>query len=274
MHTNELELSTKDGLTLVGKNWLPENEPKRIICLVHGHGEHIGRYEHFATHFVDQGIAVFAVDLRGHGKSEGKRGHAPNYDLLLSDVEELIKSARVEYNDTPIILYGHSMGGNLVAGFILQNNMKELEAAVLSSPWLTLAFDPPSAQVKLAKLVRKILPSLTQHSKLDANLLSKDAQVVSAYQNDPLVHDLMSPSLFLGMLKGGQDALKKANELKLRTLVMHGDDDKITSADSSRQFAEDSGAEFKLWKGLKHEPHNEPEQNEVLNFVSDWILKK
>ena len=96
------------------------------------------RYEHFAAHFNEHDIGVFAVDLRGHGKSEGKRGHAPNYDLLLSDVEELIKAARVDFNDTPIVLYGHSMGGNLVASFILQNNMKELEAAVLSSPWLTL----------------------------------------------------------------------------------------------------------------------------------------
>lgn len=274
MHTDELELRTKDGLTLAGKIWRPEGQPKKIICLVHGHGEHIGRYEHFAAHFVECGIAIFAVDLRGHGKSEGKRGHAPSYDLLMSDVEELIKAARVEYNDTPIILYGHSMGGNLVAGFILQNNMKELEAAVLSSPWLTLAFDPPSAQVKLAKLVRKVLPSLTQHGKLDAQLLSKDPEVIKAYQDDPLVHDLVSPSLFLSIIKGGEDALRKANELKLRTLVMHGDDDKITSADSSRSFADDAGAEYKLWKGLKHEPHSEPEQKEVLTYVSDWILKK
>ncbi|MEQ9302122.1 MAG: alpha/beta hydrolase [Cyclobacteriaceae bacterium] len=274
MHTDELELRTKDGLTLTGKIWRPEGEPKKIICLVHGHGEHIGRYEHFAAHFVECGIALFAVDLRGHGKSEGKRGHAPSYDLLMSDVEELVKAARVEYNDTPIILYGHSMGGNLVAGFILQNNMKELEAAVLSSPWLTLAFDPPSVQVKLAKFVRKLLPSFTQHSKLDVQLLSKDPEVIKAYQEDPLVHDLVSPSLFLSIIKGGQDALSKASELKLPTLVMHGDDDKITSADSSGRFARDAGAEYKLWKGLKHEPHNEPEQKEVLTYVSDWILKK
>lgn len=274
MHTNELELRTKDGLSLSGKSWLPEGEPQKIICLVHGHGEHIGRYEHFAAHFVEKGIAVFAVDLRGHGKSEGKRGHTPNYELLLSDVEELIKAARVDHNDTPIILYGHSMGGNLVAGFILQNNMKELEAAVLSSPWLTLAFDPPSAQVRLAKIVRWIFPSLTQHSKLDAQLLSKDPAVIKAYQDDPLVHDLVSPSLFLSILKGGENALKKANELKLRTLVMHGDDDKITSAESSQTFAHEGGADFKLWSGVKHEPHNEPEQKEVLSFVSDWILNK
>lgn len=274
MQTNEIELRTKDGLTLSGKSWLPADAPKKIICLVHGHGEHIGRYEHFATHFIQDGIAVFAVDLRGHGRSEGKRGHAPSYELLMSDVEELIKAARIDYNNTPIILYGHSMGGNLVASFILKNNMKELEGAVLSSPWLTLAFDPPSAQVKLAKLVRKVLPSLTQHSKLNAQLLSKDPEVIKAYKNDPLVHDLVSPSLFLSILKGGEDALSKASQLKLRTLVMHGDDDKITSASSSRHFAKDGRAEYKLWKGLKHEPHNEPEQKEVLTFVSDWILKK
>lgn len=274
MQTNPLELRTKDGLNLKGKNWLPDDEPKKIICLVHGHGEHIGRYEAFANHFVGQGIAVFAVDLRGHGQSEGKRGHAPSYDLLLSDVEELIKAARLAYNDTPILLYGHSMGGNIVGGFILQNNMKELEAAILSSPWIKLAFDPPVAQVRLAKWVRKILPAITQHSKLDAHLLSRDPLVVSTYQNDPLVHDLISPSLFLSVLKGGQHMLDKAHGLKLRTLVMHGDEDKITSAASSREFAEKGKADFKLWQGLKHEPHNEPEKQQVLQFVTDWILKK
>ncbi|MEM8896268.1 MAG: lysophospholipase [Bacteroidota bacterium] len=274
MRTNELELRTKDGLTLLGNSWLPEGDPDKIICLVHGHGEHIGRYEHFAKFFVERSIGLYAIDLRGHGKSNGKRGHTPDYDLLVLDTEELIKAARVEYNDTPIILYGHSMGGNIVANFILQNNMKEIESAVLSSPWLRLAFEPPSGQLRLAKFANKILPGLTQSSKLDAQLLSKNPQVVEDYKNDPLVHDLISPRLFLGVIKAGEEAIAKANELKIRTLVMHGEDDKITSADASKEFVQSGAAEFKSWPTLKHEPHNEPEQDEVMQFVFDWIQKK
>ncbi len=274
MQTKELKIRTKDGLTLLGKSWLPEEEPTKIICLVHGHGEHIGRYEHFADFFVSKSIAVYAVDLRGHGKSGGKRGHTPDYELLISDVEELIKVARVEHNDTPIVLYGHSMGGNLVASFILQNNMKELESAVLSSPWLRLAFDPPASQVKLAKIANKLFPSLTQSSKLDANLLTKDPEVVKAYKQDPLVHDLISPRLFLSVIKAGEEALVKSKDLKIRTLVMHGKDDQITSAEASSSFAGSESAELKIWSGLKHEPHNEPEQNEVMEFVLEWVQKK
>ena len=273
MTTETFELNARDGLKLFGQTWLPGGEPTAIICLVHGHGEHIGRYNHLGEFFASRGVAVFGMDLRGHGRSEGKRGHTPSYDHLLEDVEDLMKKARVEFIEQPIFLYGHSMGGNLVANFLVNRKTLELEGAILSSPWLRLAFDPPPAKVRLGKMMRRLWPSFSVASELDVNEISSVAEEVKKYVEDPLVHDRISPQLSLSIMEAGIKALEKAYELNIPVLVFHGRSDKITSPGASEEFAANS-PEFvtlKIWENLKHEPHNEYNKEEVMGFALKWI---
>jgi alpha-beta hydrolase superfamily lysophospholipase len=271
MQLREEKLQSKDGLILHGKCWLPETKPEKIICLVHGHGEHIGRYEELAAFFNSHNIGVYGIDMRGHGLSEGKRGHIPSYELVMSDIEELMKWARIEHHDAQLILYGHSLGGNYVTHFALSNEIKELAGVVISAPWLELALVPPKSKVALANFARRIYPSLLNSTGLDPNGLSHDQAIIDKYINDPLVHDQISANLFYKATMSGANSLEKAANLRLPALIMHGSEDPITSAKASQKFAEKAGITFKLWEGMKHEIHNEIGKEEVWEYTLHWI---
>lgn len=265
-------LTAKDGTSLNGREWLV-NEPKSIICLIHGLGEHLGRYEHVAEFLNASKVSVFGIDLRGHGKSEGKRGHTPSHEMLLDDVEELLMYARAEYNDLPIFLYGHSLGGNIVANYILQKNTNELQGAIISSPWFELAEEPAEWQIKLAKFFSGVLPSLTQSNQLDINHLTNDDQVNQAYKNDSLVHGRISTRMFTECYQAGLWALENAHKNKIPLLIYHGTEDAITSANASKIFTEKAGDDvtYHQWEGVKHEPHNDIRKEEVLESILKWM---
>ncbi|MEM7549362.1 MAG: alpha/beta fold hydrolase [Bacteroidota bacterium] len=276
MKIENFEVITKDGFLLHGKKWLTESVPKAIICFQHGLAEHSDRYNHVADFFVQNDIALYSVDLRGHGKSEGKRGHTPSFNLLMNDCERMLMEARKDHFSEPLILYGHSTGGNVVANFLCRKNTLEVSGAILSAPWLKLAFEPPAFKVKLAKFASRIFPSFSQDNELDPTHLSKDESVVKAYVGDPLVHRKISAKMFFECYNAGIYALDHAEKVSKPTLVMHGDDDKITSNSASKDFASANTdhVEFKNWSGLRHEIHNEPEQAEVMDFALKFIQEK
>lgn len=265
------KLKSSDGIDLQYYEQTIEN-PKAIICLVHGMGEHAGRYGHVADFFNSRGFSVIAFDQRGHGLSAGKKGHTPSYELLQESVLQLTQTAADKFPGVPLILYGHSMGGNLVLNYAIRN-ARGIKAVVGSSPYLQLAFNPPAWKTSLASLVKNILPGLQQDTGLDTKMLSHDEAVIKAYEADPLVHGKITPSFFLNVHEAGNWALGHASELKVPALVFHGTGDKITSADATKEFAEKSGgkAQLKLWEGLYHETHNEKEYKGVLGFVADRI---
>ena len=270
LQVEEFHLVSSSGRKLFAKSWSP-SQPRAVICLVHGLGEHCGRYQHVGEHFTQQGFALFAYDQQGHGRSPGRRGHARQKQLW-DDVETIMKQARSENLDIPMFLYGHSMGGNVVCNFLLRRNVAELRGAVITSPWLELSFQPPAWQVKLGRFMSKIWPSLTQPNSLDVSQLSRDPKVGEQYQQDPLVHDRISAALFVGTQESGAFALQNAANLKLPALIMHGTDDQITSADASTRFAGSSDMiQLKLWTDYRHETHNEYGKEEVLKFITDWI---
>lgn len=271
MEAQEFELISNDGLELYGKAWVPA-DTRAVVCLVHGLGEHIGRYQHVAHHFNSQGLAIYGCDQRGHGRSPGKRGHA-RQEQLWNDVETLMKKARSDHLDLPMFLYGHSWGGNIAANFVLRRDTRELQAVVLTSPWLALSFQPPVWQVKLARMMAGIAPSFTQSNQLNPDHLSRDLKIGKAYRNDPLVHDKISAGLFLDTFNSGQYALEHARELRIPMLLMHGTDDEITSPEASEAFAKASElVTLKLWPQYRHETHNELGKEEVLAYLTDWIL--
>lgn len=266
-------ITAKDGLKLHVKSWIPEN-PVKILCIVHGHGEHSGRYAHVAAHLNQHNIAVFALDLRGHGLSAGKRGHSPSYEILMRDIEELLKLARESFNDLPMFLMGHSMGGNLVANFMIENQSKEISGYILSSPWFKLAFDPPKIKIKLGKIMTKILPSYSEHNGLEIKHISKDPDEVKKYAEDPLVHGMISAGLYDGITSGAERALTSADKIKTKGLVYHGSADHIIDYHATESFAKSNKLmEWHLLEGVYHEPHNDIEKESILNMLSSWILK-
>ena len=184
-----------------------------------------------------------------------------------------MKYARLHFLDVPLFLYGHSWGGNIVSNFILRRSSSEIHGAILSSPWLKLSFEPSKAEQLMARLMSKIYPSFTQSNGLDAEFLSRDPAVGVAYQNDPLVHIKISAGLFTEALANGSYALQHAGELCHPVLIFHGTDDSITSFRASQEFARSSMANLKLWPDMRHETHNEYGNEEVLDHVSQWIVK-
>lgn len=262
-----------DNTTIKGNIWKTTNQAKAVVALVHGFGEHIDRYQHVAEYFDKHDLAVVAYDQRGHGKTSGKRGHVKNYNLLLGDVDRLLKHTKEVFPDLPIILYGHSWGGNIVTNYILKNDTSSLAGVVLSSPWLRLAFEPPKFQMTMGRLVGKLFPGFTQANNLDVAELSNDPDVGKVYTNDPLVHGYISVATFLGTHEAGNWAIENAGKLNINTLIMHGTHDKITSHEASKEFAQKAGDKIKLqlWEGLRHETHNEIKKDEVLKFVTEWI---
>jgi len=274
MH-QEFNLLTEDQLELYGQYWSPGDDAIAVVCLVHGMGEHSGRYAHVADFFNRNGIAVMTMDHRGHGKSQGKRGHTPSLEHLLNDVDALIKSAEHAFPGKLVFLYGHSMGGNLALNYAIRRNPL-IAGVIATSPYLRLAFEPPAWKTKLAKLSAGMLPGLTQPTGLDTKAISRDPEVVKKYENDPLVHDKMSAGFFVQVHFAGPYVIGHAAELRLPALVMHGTGDKLTSHEGTREFSQKAGmnVETKFWDGLYHEIHNEPEKEMVLNYILQWITQR
>lgn len=268
----ESNWQNKDGLNFYIQGWEPEKKPKAVIALVHGFGEHTGRYAHVGDPFNKAGYALIGFDLRGHGKSGGARGHTPSYDALMDDIADFMALIKKRYPAIPRFLYGHSMGGNQVLNFCLRYK-PDVVGVIATGPWLKLAFDPPALQVTLAKTMGHIAPSFTQNSPLDTSALSHDQKVVDAYNTDPLVHSKISARLFVGIYESGLWALEHADEFSVPLLLMHGTADRITSCAASAEFAKRAGkiVTWHAWEGLYHEIHNESEKAEVLNYMIHWM---
>lgn len=268
----------KEGIKFYMRGWEPKEKPKGVVAMVHGLGEHVGRYIHVAKAFTDAGYALAGFDLRGHGKSGGARGHSPSYQALMDDIEEFLVLVGKRFPAIPLFIYGHSLGGNLVLNFTLRCK-PEAAGVIVTAPWLKLAFAPPSSQVVLARIMNKIAPGFTQNSGLDTSALSRDKVIVKAYHDDTLVHGKISVGLYVGLYDSGIWALEHASEFPAPLLLMHGTGDRLTSATASREFAERGGKKitWRAWDGWYHEIHNEPQKAEVFKVMIDWMngcLKK
>jgi alpha-beta hydrolase superfamily lysophospholipase len=219
----------------------------------------------------DAGYAMLGFDLRGHGRSEGKRGHIHSFDLALEDVTLLIEEAGRRWPGKPRFLYGHSLGGNYVINHALRCD-PPVEGVISTSPILGLD-NPPKLKLMLGKLLYKVAPTFTMPSGLDVTGLARDEKVAAAYKADPLVHDQVSAALGLEFLEAGGWALDRAEELKKPLLLIHGDEDRLTSCQLSEQFAmRTSGmTTFKKWPKGYHELHNDFEQQAFLTTIREWM---
>lgn len=278
MKTFESSFQAIDGVDLHVRGWEPDGKAQSVVALVHGLGEHTGRYVPMGQGFTRAGFALVGFDLRGHGLSGGRRGHTPSYEALMDDIASLLDTIRARYSGLPVFLYGHSLGGNLVLNFALRR-APELRGVIASAPWLKLALRVPGWRVMIARVMDRIAPAFLESSGLESAGLSHDASVVDAYDRDPLVHDRISPRLFVGAYDSGFWALEHAAEFPLPLLLMHGTADPVTSVEASREFAGRAGkmSTWHPWEDWFHELHNEPGRPLVLKAILEWMdmrLKK
>jgi alpha-beta hydrolase superfamily lysophospholipase len=275
MTSEDLTIISKDKLTLKGKYWLPA-KVQAVLCMVHGLGDHMMRHAHVAQYLAEHQIAVVLFDQRGHGTSAGKRGHISSYDALLDDIQAILTQAQKLCPDVPLFLYGHSMGGNEVANFVLKREVSSITGVIISSPWFKLSFSPSVLKVALGTMMNKIYPAFTQPNEINAQHLTHDPAVAKAYIDDTLVHKEISAGLFVGMYQAGEWAINHAAEIKIPTLVMHGSEDIITSIEATKEFVEKAGEKvtFRIWEGLRHETHNEAQREEVMQYIRNWLLQQ
>jgi len=271
----EFQFKTNDGSILYAREWQPENELRGVICLVHGLGEHSGRYAYLAMVLTQEGYTLLTYDQRGHGQSLGQRGHVPSYESLLDDIDSFGRECSRRFPNLPLFLYGHSLGGNLVLNYVLRRKSKFV-GVIATSPWLRLAFEPSVLKVKLALVMNKLWPSFSQSNGLDPSALSHDITVVDAYRVDPFVHDQISARLFIAVYQAGLWAIENAALFDRPLLLMHGGGDHITSAEATKQFAKQvqQDCTLKIWEGLYHELHNELEKEEIMIYLTNWLKSK
>ncbi len=273
MKTFEWEWKSFDGLTMFARGWEPDGAPKAVVCLVHGHGEHVGRYAHVGAAFAAAGYALLGFDLRGHGKSGGARGHTPSLEAYFNDIDDFLREVAARFPSAPRFLYGHSLGGLLSLSYSLTRKVNA-RGMIITSPGLRTAIHEQKAKVMLAKVLGALAPTLSLPSGLVAEHISRDPQVVAAYVNDPLVHDKITLGFGRAGLKVTDIAFARAAQLPVPVLLAYCSEDKIAFPRGSEEFARlapQGRVTLKRFEGLYHEPHNEPEKAEVLKTYIQWL---
>jgi alpha-beta hydrolase superfamily lysophospholipase len=258
---------------LYQQSWSPDAQTRAVVLLVHGLGEHSSRYEHVANHLTRRGFAVYAFDHYGHGKSDGHAGFVERFSVYLDGVAAMLEKTQKEHPQQPLFLLGHSMGGLIAATFLL-DHQAAFKAAVLSGPAIKSDQAPPALVIALIRLLSVIVPTLPL-IQLDASGVSRDQDVVNEYMNDPLVHHgKLSARLLAEMSAAMNDILRRADEIKVPIMLLHGEADQLTSPSGSAELFEAIGSTdktLKTYPGLYHEIFNEPEQDEVLSDMSRWL---
>jgi len=258
--------------TIYTQKWVLAS-PAYKLLFIHGMGEHSGRYDHLAQFLNEANISFYALDLPGHGQSSGKRGHIHKYKEYMDVIDAYIKALNIT-SDDKLVLMGHSMGGNLCANYLLKGKYKPY-AAVIASPWLQLAFKPSFLKVVLAKIANRIFPGLQQNSRLELDAISRDPREVIKYHEDPLNHDLITPRMFIEVQNAGLYALFAAQKIDVPILIYHGQADAITSFKMSKLFYErlkdKKHSKFIAYPNAFHELHNEPEKDQVMQSIVDYL---
>lgn len=273
MQQRYFTIQTKDRLTLHAVEWKPEGQPKAALLLVHGIGEHTGRYQHVAQVLTDSGFSVTGFDLRGHGKSEGLRGHSPSYDAFMDDIRNGLSNVQKNFPGIPVFLYGHSLGGNLVLYYSVTQS-KIPQGGIVTAPALGVTVPISPMKMAVGKAMYSILPTFQMKNGLDPDDLARDKNVGISYSEDSLVHTYTTARLGLDLLNSGSYIIEHASSIRMPVLLMQGTEDKLVSPNLTRKFADRAPSglvTYKEWKGYYHELHNEPEKAEVLKVMTDWL---
>lgn len=276
MNHSDGSFNGPNGHAIYYQYWTPEDAPRAVILLVHGAGEHSGRYADLAQRCCSAGLAVAALDHIGHGKSDGKYGHMERFQDYLDTLAAFREQVSEAFPGLPLVLLGHSMGGLISACYLL-DNQDQFVACALSGPAIKTDLEPGWFQITVIRLLSRLSPSLGV-MQLDAGGVSRDPDVVKAYREDPLVNHGKMSARFVGELFGAMRRIQSgAGRIALPLLVLHGEADAMTAPSGSR-FLHDavSSADksLKLYPGLYHEIFNEPERDVVIGDLLDWIEQR
>ncbi|HUF50922.1 MAG TPA: lysophospholipase [Longimicrobiales bacterium] len=264
------------GLRLAYRTWEAASA-RAALVVVHGLGEHAGRYAEFGERMAAFGISTYALDLRGHGMSEGRRGHAPSFDVFLQDVDRFRREVEGMADlNVPLFLLGHSMGGLIALRYQEEYNTR-FEGAIICSPWLATALPVPRWKATVASGIGRLLPALPMRTRLDAALLSRDTDIVESYRDDPLVHDFVTPRLFAELSIAMGLALQRSDRLQEPLLILVAGADRIVAADRTSRFARSiagTDVTVRTYAGHYHELLNELDRAVIHRQIRDWIAAR
>jgi acylglycerol lipase len=253
--------------------WLPDGEPKAVLPIVHGLGEHSGRYLNVVNHFVPRGYVVYGMDQIGHGKSGGRREYVERFEDFSDTFTEYMKMIKQWQPGKPIFLLSHSIGG-LIAAYFLLDHQAEFQGAVFSAPVVKVASHISKATVTMGKVLSVLAPTAGV-LPVDPSTISRDPAVVKAYIEDPLVfHGKTSARLSAEMLRALLRVSAETDKITLPFLAMQGGADRLVDPDGAQILYEKAGSRdktLKIYPGLYHEIFNEPEHEQVLGDIEAWL---
>ncbi len=268
-------LSSSIGSRLHYRCWEVTN-PRAIVMIAHGLGEHSGRYEELAHDFARAGLSTYALDHRGHGRSDGRRGHARRFVRYIHDFERFRRRVVGAAGPVvPLIFLGHSLGGLILIRYLQEYIAVPARGAVFSAPALGHAVEVPQWKERLAQVLYYVAPALPMSTGLDPQYLSHDSQIIEAYERDTLVHDRITPRLYGEIQREVEVAFQKAGRLRLPILMLIPSSDKIARPDLMQSFAAavDGARRAKVitYPGLYHEILNETTRSSVVADLLGWI---
>jgi alpha-beta hydrolase superfamily lysophospholipase len=261
------------GAILHYQLWLPNEEPKSIVALCHGIGEHSGRYMNLVHPLTAQAYAVCGYDHVGHGLSSGQRGHIASWEDYRSGLQACLHMIQTTFPDPPVFLFGHSMG-SLIALDHIQRYPDGLQGLILSGTAIDTGGATSQWKILLAKVLSSLWPTFSIDLGLDSNGLSRDPQVVKAYEDDPLVQGKVSARWGTEMMAAQARTSQHPEQVRLPVLFLHGQDDPLSLVSGVRNFyAKIPYADKKLfvYEGGLHEPHNDLEHTRVAQDLVGWL---
>jgi acylglycerol lipase len=265
-------IKTKDRLDLFTTEWTITNA-KACVVFTHGFGEHSGRYAHVAEAFNQAAFSFYAYDLRGHGRSEGPRGHTPSYEHFQDDLSRVITRVKQIAPRQKIVLYGHSLGGNITLRYAMQRPTG-ISACIASAPWLRRVIQAPRWQTILASVMSNLLPAFSQQTPSLAGMLSRDPAMAALGESDPLNHNTMSARLFVDVSAAADSLLMQARQFSVPLLVAHGTADPVIAFSGSQEFIDRAGSSDKTFLSIEdglHEPHNDLDRSAYLQRLTTWL---
>jgi len=273
---SEQEFTVGDGTRIFTRSWVPAEVTEGAVVIVHGQGEHCGRYDHFARFLCAHGYGVHALDHRGQGRSQGVKGHVDGFEQYTGDLDAFI--GRLLEDDAvatdPLCIVGHSMGGLITACYLLEYPDRPIASTAITGPLLKVAVEVPGWKKSLGNVMSNVLPRLRMATGLDAKMLSHDEEIVRAYEEDPLVYGQVSARWFTAMTESMERVHRDAARIEGPLLIAFGEEDGICHPDGSRELYEELQTPDKkliAYPGMYHEILNETGKQEVYDDVLQWL---
>lgn len=269
----ECEFQGCKNFNLFYQCWLPTNEPRAVLLVVHGLADHSGRYANLVNYFVPLGYAIYGFDQRGHGRSQGLRGSVEDFSDFVNDLDIFVHIVRNKHRKNKIFILAHSVGGTISTAYAISHQDK-FDGLILSGATLKPGASVPSGLIAVAPILSLLIPKVGLYT-IDASAISSDKSVVAAYINDPLVYrGKIRTRLGMEIIKTMQALPSKMSRIRLPLLILYGTADRLSEPKGSQMIYERTGSKdktLKSYEGLYHEIFNEPKREQVFQDVKTWL---